>query len=208
MGLLFRFVFFMFFFALLTGGCGIFRPRLHSGDLIFQDLDCPLCEAIENATEGYRGKPVSHMGIVYRRGDSLYVLEAYDKVRLTPWDTFIRRSPKIMIGRLKRPYRKYISEALRRGLNLRGKPYDDEFRLHNGKYYCSELVYEVFRDEEGKPLFFLEPMNFNNLKTGRPDSAWIEYFKTLHKKIPQGEPGCNPASYSRSSLLKILYSTY
>ncbi|NPA43593.1 MAG: hypothetical protein GXO27_06175 [Chlorobi bacterium] len=192
---------------LMAGACQTgFRYR--TGDLIFQDLDCPLCEAIEGSTRGYQGKPVSHMGIIYRRGRNIYVIEAYDGVTLTPLDTFLARSPRILVGRLRRPYRQHIPSAVERALSLKGKPYDESFLPRNDKYYCSELVHDVFLDSEGKPLFPLEPMNFKNLRTGRYDSVWVEYFRRLGRDIPQGVPGSNPAAYSRSPLLKIKYATY
>jgi hypothetical protein len=184
------------------------KPDFRTGDLIFQDLDCELCEAIEGATRAFGGKPVSHMGVIMVSDSGTYVLEAYDKVQIVPLDSFLKRSPKIMLGRLKKPWRKYISAAMERGREKKGLPYDDEFKLNNGKYYCSELIYDIFLDENGQPLFDVYPMNFKNLKTGVFDSVWINYFHKMKRPVPQGEPGCNPAGYSRSDKLEIIYATY
>ena len=195
-------------FILLLNACRQEKFQWQTGDLIFQDLDCPLCKAIENATTGYQNKPVSHMGIIYIRQDTVYVIEAYDGVQLTPLDSFLHRSPKIMAGRLKPPYRKFIPQAIRNALQKTGLPYDDEFALNNGKYYCSELVHDAFVDGDGKPIFSIQPMNFKNLSTGKIDSIWTDYFSRLGIPVPQGKPGCNPAAYSRSEKLDILYTTY
>jgi hypothetical protein len=65
-------------------------------------------------------------------------------VQLTPFNTFIGRAkndnwcirrPK---QQLNEPisYRKYI-----------GQPYDLEFKFDNGKMYCSELVWLVYKDQ-------------------------------------------------------------
>jgi len=208
--ILFFFLASLFLFSLWTS-CRPQNPsafEYREGDLIFQDLDCELCDAIEKATRGYKNKPVSHMGIITLRNDTVYVWEAYDKVRLTPLDTFLARSPRILVGRLKEPYRVYIPDAIRRAEIKRNLPYDEEFRLNNGKYYCSELVHDVFLDGTGQALFPVYPMNFKNLSDGTFDSVWVEYFEKLGIPIPQGEPGCNPADYSRSDKIRILYETY
>ena len=202
------FYFLFIFQVILLQGCVSKKFTYQTGDLIFQDLDCALCNAIEHATVGYNNKPISHMGIIYLHNDSIFVIEAYDSVQLTPLKNFLHRSSRIIIGRLKPPYRSLISPAINSALKKIGLPYDDEFALNNGKYYCSELVYEVFRDKEGKPLFDLIPMNFNNLSSGLPDSIWVDYFQKLHRPIPQGKPGSNPAYYSRNKKLDIIYSTY
>ncbi len=187
--------------------CSSQKIPAKNGDLIFQDLDCPLCEAIEQATWGYLNKPVSHMGIIVQTDSGKYVLEAYDKVRLTPLDTFLKRSNKIMIGRLDKDYRKYIPKAIENGLKKLDMPYDEEFKMDNGKYYCSELIYDIFQ-EAGTGIFKVYPMNFKNLRTQQYDTVWVNYFKKLNKKIPQGKTGCNPAEYSRNPNLKIIYSGY
>ncbi len=184
------------------------RYHYRTGDLIFQDLDCKLCDAIEHATSGYQNKPVSHMGMIVVTDSGTFVLEAYDQVQLISLDTFIKRSEKIMIGRLKKPYRKFIPAAKSRGIKKLELPYDDVFRLNNGKYYCSELIYDIFLDENKLPIFEIKPMNFKNLKTGKIDPVWIEYFQGLGIPVPQGEPGCNPADYSKSDKIHIIKIAY
>ena len=49
----------------------------------------------------------------------------------------------MFVGRLKRKYRKYIPEN-HFSLQQVGVPYDDEYLYDNGKYYCSELIYDAF----------------------------------------------------------------
>ncbi|QKG79264.1 YiiX/YebB-like N1pC/P60 family cysteine hydrolase [Tenuifilum thalassicum] len=186
-----------------------------SGDLLFQDIDCgPLCDAIENVTSGYEGRKISHVGIVNVTDSGTYVIEAYGTVRLTELKEFMQRSidragnPKIIVGRLQPRYTKYLAESVNRAIKLVGCPYDDDFLLNNGKYYCSELVYETYLDDEGNHLFNLRPMTWKNPLTGEYDSTWVEYFSDKNQPIPEGKPGCNPADYSRSpklSIVKVFY---
>lgn len=193
----------MFVSAFLSG-CS--KYNYHSGDLIFQDLDCgPLCDAIEKATVGYNDFDISHVGIITVEDSGVYVIEAYDNVEMTPINVFLKRSDKILIGRLKPQYVKYADEAVENAKRFLGKPYDNYFRISNDSFYCSELVYEAYLDENNQHLFDLFPMNFKNLKTGKIDSVWIKYFDNIGIKIPQGELGSNPAAYSLSDKIEIVY---
>ncbi len=189
-----------------------FTPR--EGDLLFQDLDSgPLCDAIEAVTQGYQGDNFSHVGIAASEQGKSVVIEAGGRgVVVTPLARFLSRSadanghPKVIVGRLKPPYRAAIQPALARAKSLLGKPYDDEFLLDNGKYYCSELVYESFLDPAtGKHLFQVFPMTFCPPGSHEPLPAWRDYFAAKGTPIPEGKLGCNPGGLSRSDKLEIVY---
>ena len=179
---------------------------LKDGDLIFQDMDCgPLCDAIEAVTEGYGGKDFSHMGMVYHRNDSLYVIEAAGSaVRLTTLEKFSKNTKKDMpVLRLKEKYRHLIPTAIDFSLKQLGVPYDDEYVYNNGAYYCSELIYDAFLFANGgKPFFELSPMTYKQPGKDEFFTAWTEYYNALGKPIPEGLPGCNPGGMSRSDKLK------
>jgi hypothetical protein len=195
-----------------TGGIG-FSPQ--SGDLLFRDSDCgPLCDAIEKVTTGYRGANLSHVGIAAKdEHGRIIVLEAVSKgVVATDLQPFLNHDndpnypPKIMVGRLKKPYRRLIPAAIKEAVALKGKPYDKSFAIDNDSYYCSELIYEIFRRANGgKPVFALEPMTFKDPKTGETLPVWQEYFSKLGVDIPEGRPGINPGGISRSPALTIVY---
>lgn len=86
----------------------------------------------------------THCGVVVNTPEGLKVLEASKTVRLTPCANFIgaakndnwciKRPRKAITGPIK--YRKYL-----------GQPYDLEFKFDNGKMYCSELVWLVYKDQ-------------------------------------------------------------
>lgn len=197
---------FIFLTLRLTG-------QLPDGDLLFQDQDCgPFCDAIERVTEGVDGLDFSHVGIVYNEEEVCYVLEAGGAgVVKTPLDSFLNRSldaqdrPKVVVGRLKSAYRYTIPAALERSLNLLGRKYDEVFDIGNDSYYCSELVYFAFRDSMDAPLFELRPMTFRDPETQQTFPVWADYFRELQTAIPEGQPGLNPGSISRSDKLEIVY---
>lgn len=199
----------------LYSGAQDFQYR--TGDLLFQDLDCGrLCDAIEKVTPPVHGKHFSHVGMVYVVQDSVWVIEAIDKdVHLTPLDHFLQRrkdadgNPKVIIGRLKKAYSHLNARAIAFAVKQRGVPYDDDFLMNNGKYYCSELVYEAYKEANDKREFFnLYPMTYKDPATGKTDPAWKHYFKDLGEKIPEGRPGCNPGSIALSDAVEIVKEFY
>jgi hypothetical protein len=189
---------------------------LQPGDLLFQDSDLgPLCDAIEKVTTGFQGANFSHVGIVAKDDSgNLVVIEAVSNgVVATPLRTFLGRSfdarhqPKVVVGRVKEPYRHLIPSALKEGLALKGKPYDKVFAIDNEAYYCSELIYEIFlRANANKPVFKLQPMTYKDPDTGEMLTVWEDYFSKLGVSIPEGKPGINPGGISRSRFLTIIYA--
>lgn len=181
---------------------------LQEGDLLFQNLDCELCEAIEDVTEGFEGNDFSHIGlVVYKDGTQPYVIEAIGKeVQLTPLADFEKRTThKIYVGRLDSKYQNLIPKAVRFAKEALGKPYDDAFIYDNGKYYCSELIYDAFKSaNKNKPVFALEPMTFKGKGEEPYNMVWVNYYRGLGLAIPEGEPGINPAGISRSDKMEIL----
>ena len=85
---------------------------------------------------------------------------------------------------------------------LCGLPYDYSFLPDNGRYYCSELVYECYV-AQGKPLFEAAPMNFQNAD-GSYDPYWVDLFERQGMDVPQGLMGTNPESMSKSKCLKAV----
>jgi len=209
----------LFLIGLVVLGCerralqGSDNLALQPGDLLFQDLESgPLSDAIERVTTGFQGAKFSHMGVVAPdEHGRLAVIEAVSSgVEVTPLETFLARSldkagrPKVMVGRLKKPYRHLIPSAINEAFALKGRPYDKVFALDNDDYYCSELVYEIFRRANNNTaVFTLEPMTFKDPATGLTDPVWQQYFARLGVAVPEGQPGINPGAISRSAALTV-----
>ncbi len=197
----------VFIFIFISQLCFSQNIKLKTGDIIFQSMNCgPLCDAINQVTEGYKGNDFSHLGLVYIKNDSIYIIEAAGKaVQLTPIEKFKSYTNETMfVGRLKRKHRKLIPEAIAFSLKQIGTPYDDAYLYNNGSYYCSELIYDAFLDAYGKPFFELQPMTFKAPNSNEFFKVWKEYYDKLKMEIPEGQLGCNPGGISTSNKLKII----
>ncbi len=194
--------------VLLSSCHSLSQKHLKDGDFIFQNLDCgPLCDAIESVTEGRDNLDFSHIGFYNTDNGKEYVLESIGSgVQSSPLDSFLARSSNPhYIGRLKKKYRKLISDALDYGKQKIGVPYDPIFIYDTTSYYCSELLYDCFkRGAKDSTLFYLEPMTFQSKSDSSIQKIWQEYYKGKAENVPEGQPGINPAGMSRSEALQWL----
>jgi hypothetical protein len=110
----------------------------------------------------------------------------------------------MLIGRVKSKYKKLIPQVIWFSNQQIGIPYDDDYLYDNGKYYCSELIYDAFLGAYGKPFFELKPMTFKKPNSNDFFPAWVEYYKNIGIQIPEGKPGCNPGGISTSDKIKII----
>ncbi|WP_333694206.1 YiiX/YebB-like N1pC/P60 family cysteine hydrolase [Flavobacterium sp.] len=195
------------FFLLYS--CLVFpqKTTLRSGDLLFQKMNCgELCDAIHAVTEGYQGNDFSHLGLVVIENDSIFIIEAAgNAVRKVTLEQFSKNTQTTMfIGRVKSKYQKLIPQVISFAKQQIGIPYDDDYLYDNGKYYCSELIYDAFLKAYGKPFFELQPMTFKQPESKAFFPAWVEYYQNIKVEIPEGELGCNPGGISTSDKIKIV----
>ncbi len=208
-----------------------------NGDLIFQQAaDSEVEKSIQGVTNSIGDYDFTHVGIVYidPMGEA-FVLEATPpEVVLTPLDAYLyphgkqgehgkaeyengekpeRRAgsnianPISVAARLKPEFRHLIPGALAEGMLLIGKKYDYAYGLGNDAYYCSELIYEIFRRAgNGQEVFCLNAMTFKSPETDAITDGWIKYFERLGVPVPEGEPGTNPGAMSLSEAIDIIDS--
>lgn len=184
------------------------KTEFKEGDLIFQNLQCgPLCDAINEVTIGYDDLNFNHVGMVIEHDGKLQVIEAtFPEVCITPLSDFLNKTKTSMyLGRLNPKFQKLIPKAKEYSLLQVGKPYDENYLLNNGKFYCSELLYEAFKyANKGSGFFYLYPMTYKSKHTEDYFPVWVEYFEKLNQPIPEGLPGCNPAGMTLSSKITML----
>mgnify|MGYP003294944887 CR=1 FL=1 len=118
--------------------------NVKEGDVIFQTSQSEQSPLIQIGTRSM----ITHCGIVVMKGGKPYVLETLKTLVLTPLDKFIARGKD---GRywLKRSNKDNIKIKYNSYL---GKPYDLAFKFDNGKFYCSELIYDIYIKQLGIEL--------------------------------------------------------
>lgn len=97
------------------------------------------------------------------------------------------------------------NDAIKMGLSFIGKPYNHSFYSQDDGFYCSELIYEIFKKHD---IFESIPMNFDNPDTGEVHKYWEEYFLKLNKKVPHQEQGSNPNDMSFSPHINKIETVY
>lgn len=181
--------------------------KLENGDLIFQNSECgPLCIAINKVTPAIYGKHYSHIGIIDIENDTTFVIEATgNQVQKNTIKFFLARSKQtVLVGRLKKQYKYLIPQAIQYSQQQIGVPYDDNFIYNNGKYYCSELIYDAFKSANHEKAFFqLFPMTFKEPKSKVFFPGWVKYYKNRGMAVPEGKLGCNPGGIGQSKKLEI-----
>ena len=118
--------------------------NVKEGDVIFQtslSQQSPLIQI------GTRSK-ITHCGIIVMIDGNPYVLETLKTLVVTPLDKFVARGKdgkywlkRSEIENIKIKYDNYL-----------GKPYDLAFKFDNNKFYCSELIYDIYLNQLGVEL--------------------------------------------------------
>ena len=120
-------------------GNATYQPQ--HGDIIFHVSESTQSAAIKIGTLSR----YSHCGIIVIENGKTYVIEAENGVERTPIRQWLKR------GKMGHHYRvmrlKNVASPTLAYKKTLGIPYDKAFRLNNGKYYCSELVWELYKEK-------------------------------------------------------------
>lgn len=201
----------MFVYQLMTSCVNRnFEPC--SGDLLFQVNESnDFTDAITTSTADSTFLPFSHVGIVSVENGSVYVIETVPDggVHKIGLEKFLAGSahtkegkPLVVVYRMKENID--LNSAVANAEKYIGLPYDSAFQPDDSSFYCSELVYKSYLDEQNKPVFSSIPMSFSD-STGSISRLWTEYFRKLKKPVPEGAPGTNPADMSKEQVIREVY---
>ena len=132
---------------------------MKEGDIIFRASYSQQAPYIQAATMS----PWSHCGIIIEKEDGLYVLEAVKTIRLTPLNDWIKLA-KHGIYKTRRICRKAIKIDYKAYL---GAKYDLQFKFDNGRWYCSELVYDIYLKQFGIKLAEPRPVSSYHIRRAK-----------------------------------------
>ena len=201
-----RFVFSIIIYLLFIIKCQ--AEGFKSCDLIFiYDGNSDFSSAITETTADSDSIKFIHVGVIeIDKENNIIVWDASPErgVSSSCFEEFIKNvplrngKPSIVVKRLSIPFP--IETTLENIKKHNGQPYDWWYLPDNGKMYCSELVYESFRDFGGDRIFSSKPMNFRSPDGTIPD-FWIRLFNQLGEPVPEGIPGTNPNDLSKDNRL-------
>lgn len=185
--------------------------QLQTGDIVFRESSrSTLSGAIDDVTQTDKATHFSHMGIIERKSDTVYVLHAApengsERISLKDFIEVTENNKKeqrrVVAYRLKPEYQSAISDAIENAYTMLGKPYNFSYVMNDSAYYCSDFVYRSYAKDS---IFVLNPMTFINPETGEFHEGWISFYKELDMEVPEGKPGCNPNGMAASDKIYVL----
>lgn len=168
------------------------------GDIVFQSLPRgELVDAIEGATHS----PWSHCGVVVNERHLWWVVESIGQVRKTPLLLWIIRGRRGSFAAYRSRQVLAARQRLHRSLDhYLGRPYDFHYAPSDTEIYCSELVYNAYRDAFGLKLGEWERLG---------DLDWEPQQKVIRSiesgEVPFDRKMITPVGLTRSNLLKRVY---
>ena len=171
-----------------------------TGDVIFQGNDGGQGAAVKRATNS----KFSHVGIVWIKNGSTYVLEAVEPVKLTPINKWIAQGDnkyyEVLSPKSPLPYSLKIESKFDSLATIYlTKHYDIYFGWEDDILYCSELVWKLYQEVYGIELSQLRKMKSFNLKDPIVKKILEERYG---KNIPLEQWVVSPEDIYQSSYLK------
>ena len=179
--------------------------EIKDGDIIFHTSISPQSKPIQLATKS----KYSHCGIIYKRGNDLFVYEAVGPVKLTPIKEWIARGKNnsYVIKRLKNAEKIITPDVLIKmkqvGDQFKGKSYDSTFEWSDNRIYCSELIWKIYQQATGIEIGKLQKLKDFDLS----DASVKAIMKRRYpNKIPTEGIVISPAAIFESELLVTVKS--
>ena len=181
---------------------------IKSGDIVFRGAtQSDLSEAINEVTQTKKATNYTHMGICSVENDTVFVYHSDlgKGVVKESLDLFLKSDDTTTytadVYRIKNSTKPQIKRAISKAHDLLGEPYNFTYILEDKGYYCSEYIYELFKEDN---VFTLEPMTFKNAETNTFHNGWVTHYKELGIEIPEGKLGCNPNGMAASKTLDFI----
>lgn len=176
------------------------NSELMDGDLIFQTSLSEQSKAVQAATHS----KYSHCGIIYKKGNELFVFEAIQPVKYTALGKWITRGEngKYVVKRLKNAEQILTKPILQKmkiiSEGFAGKDYDLSFEWSDNKIYCSELIWKIYQRATGIEIGKLQKLREFDLTN---DAVKKKLKERYGKKIPMNETVISPSAIFESELL-------
>lgn len=203
-----KFIHLLFLLLLMIACQSKTHVEYKTGDILFRGKqNNNLSSAIDEVTQTGFDHHYTHMGMIEVKNGEVMVWHATPKkgVVCETLGQFSQHETNdtVVIGlyRIKDLSDKAVATAQNRANELLGQAYDYTYILESEGYYCSEFVYELFKEDQ---VFQLEPMTFIDPTTSEFHKGWIRHYEQLGIEIPEGLPGCNPNGMAANERLQFV----
>lgn len=189
-----------------TAAIEVGKPKLQTGDIIFQTSTSTQSQAIQLATHS----KYSHIGILFFLENQWMVLEAVQPVKFTPITSWIARGQNkhYVIKQLKNRelylQKQQEDEMLEWAKQQLNKNYDLYFEWSDDRMYCSELVWKMFNQVLDINLGDLQQLEEFDLSA---NAVKVKLKERYGQQIPLKEQVISPAAIFNSILLEDVYSS-
>lgn len=183
---------FLYIFSLLQPDSSIIN-RVKEGDIIFETSNSVMSKAIETATHS----KYSHVGVIFKRNGEWMVFEAVQPVKFTPLKSWLQHSDAntpCVIKRLKTAEKTLTPDVVQKmklfADKAEGKNYDFFYEWTDETYYCSELVYKIYKSAAGLEIGQMKKLKDYDLTHPVVKSQLeIKYGKNIPYEHPMIAPG-------------------
>ncbi|WCL50696.1 YiiX family permuted papain-like enzyme [Leptospira sp. GIMC2001] len=164
---------------------------LREGDIIFHESISEQATAIKLATNSR----YTHVGIIFKERNIMFVLEAIQPVKKTKLENFIKRGKNnhFVVKRLKDSVKIIDSNSISRmkeyGYKFIGKDYDYTFEWNDNRIYCTELVWKIYKNVLGVDVGELKTLESFDLSSDKVKKIMN---KRYGKNIPLNEIVISP----------------
>ncbi|KJD35534.1 hypothetical protein PW52_10160 [Tamlana sedimentorum] len=195
----------MIFVITVLAACN--QNKIQTGDIVFRSvINTELSEAINEVTQTAKKSNYTHIGVCEVLNNIVYVYHSDSdtgvvKETIEEFYTSEKNDYLVDLFRVKNISNLQIQQALQKAKTLVGQPYNFTYILEDEGYYCSEYIYEVFKNDS---VFTLEPMTFKNPKTKTFHQGWIKHYNNLGIPIPEAKLGCNPNGMANNNRLEFM----
>ncbi|WP_282036861.1 YiiX/YebB-like N1pC/P60 family cysteine hydrolase [Saccharicrinis aurantiacus] len=183
--------------------------QIKTGDILFRgNTQQGLSDAINKVTQTQKNTNYSHMGICYVSADTIWIFHAAPEKGVCKEEINLFLSPNneakytTDLYRLKPDLAQSAIKASHKAKKYIGLPYNYSYIIEDTGMYCSEYIYELFKEDS---VFTLDPMTFKDAHSNTFNKTWIQHYQNLGIEIPEGELGCNPNGMAASE--NLIYIT-
>ncbi len=192
--------------AWLVGHTAVAAPRdlearLRTGDVVFHTSRSRQSAAIQAATDS----PLSHVGLVEVTSQGVFVVEAVQPVKRTPFAQWKARGVggRLLVMRPEGLTEAQRDAALKAAREYLGRPYDWRFGWDDDALYCSELVRKAYARGAG-----VEYGRMEKLGTLRVEKLGPALKERYGGKVPLELELVTPASLAEDARLRVVHSDF